>query len=100
MFSLTTFVQKIDEEINVSWETHVKLMLFKHICFSQGNEFAMYIFLPNKIDGLNTLLSKLNEDSLVLIQEEMLRKEVMVAIPKFRFDTAINLSDTLQEVNY
>ena len=59
----------------------------------------MFIVLPNKVDGLPELESKLHESSLDESNLKMLRaKEHHVAIPKFKLEANVQLKDLLIEM--
>ena len=55
----------------------------------------MFIVLPNKIDGLPELESKLHESSLDESNIEMLSAKTHVAIPKFKLEANVQLKDLL-----
>lgn len=58
----------------------------------------MFIILPNRIDGLNDLLQKLDSSTLQRVQWLMDETEVRVLLPKFKFDNEVFLNDILKEV--
>lgn len=60
----------------------------------------MYFFLPNKIDGLNSLMSKLNNATLNHAQTMLEKVDVDMTIPKFKFNTVIRMNGVLKEVSY
>ena len=55
----------------------------------------MFIVLPNKVDGLPELESKLHESSLDESNLKMLRAKTRVAIPKFKLEANVQLKDLL-----
>lgn len=59
----------------------------------------MTLILPNRVDGLDEVISKWDSSSLNRIQWLMDEVEVRVLLPKFAFDTEAQLKDTLTEVN-
>ena len=58
----------------------------------------MFIVLPNKVDGLPELESKLHESSLDESNLKMLRAKTRVAIPKFKLEANVQLKDLLIEM--
>lgn len=60
-----------------------------------GRKLSMFIVLPNKIDGLSELESKLHENALDESNVEMLSAKTHVAIPKFKLEANIQLKDLL-----
>jgi len=64
----------------------------------KGRKFAMYIVLPNQIDGLNDLVNRVDSSTLHRAQWLMDITEIKVCIPKFKFENAIHLNDVLKEL--
>lgn len=60
----------------------------------------MYIVLPNKVDGLDELLNKIDTSTLHRAQFLLEEIEVKVSLPKFKFTNSINLNEVLQNVRY
>lgn len=59
----------------------------------------MYIVLPQKIDGLEELLAKVDSSTLHRAQYLLEEVEVKVALPKFKFQNSINLNEELKNVS-
>lgn len=64
----------------------------------KGNRYAMFFILPNKVDGIGALCSKLNASTLKNEISLMSADDVYVTIPKFKFDSTIHLNDALKEL--
>lgn len=58
----------------------------------------MYIVLPNKADGLDELISRVDSSYLHRTQILMEKVEVKVSIPKFKFTNTVKLNDILKAV--
>ena len=61
----------------------------------KGNDLAMVVLLPTKIDGLAGLEKSLTADRLANWLGGLRRHEVQVSLPKFKLTHAIELSDVL-----
>jgi serine protease inhibitor len=59
----------------------------------------MFIVLPNKPDGLDTLLNTVSPDLLRNQLFHMDKTLVHVTLPRFSFDFTAKLEDTLQAVS-
>lgn len=66
----------------------------------QGYKFAMYIILPNKRDGLDELISRIDSSNLHRTQILMDKLEVKVSLPKFKIVNTVKLTEILKAVNY
>lgn len=64
-----------------------------------GRRFSMFIILPNAIGGIDELVERLEEQDINNDVWHMDEIEVRVALPKFKFDTTINLNSIIQKVN-
>lgn len=62
-------------------------------------DITMLIILPNKIDGLSELESKLHTIDLNAMTNQMYSQEVIVTLPKFKIEYEISLNDVLKKVN-
>lgn len=62
----------------------------------KGYKFAMYIILPNKLDGLDELVSRIDSSSLHRTQILMDKVEVKVSLPKFKFANTVQLNEILK----
>lgn len=60
----------------------------------------MYIFLPNKRDGLDELIAKIDGSTLQRIQLQMRKTKLMVKIPKFEFTNTLQLNEILKKVSF
>lgn len=58
----------------------------------------MYIVLPNKADGLDELISRVDSSYLHRTQILMEKVEVKVSIPKFKFTNTVKLNEILKAV--
>lgn len=65
----------------------------------QGDKFAMYIVLPQKVDGIHQLVSKIDSSSFRRAQLLLEEVEVKVALPKFKFSNSIQLNEVLKDVS-
>lgn len=59
----------------------------------------MYIVLPQKVDGINQLVAKIDSSSFRRAQLLLEEVEVKVALPKFQFSNSIRLNDVLKDVS-
>lgn len=59
----------------------------------------MNIVLPNKRDGLNELISKIDSTLLRRAQVSMGKVELAVSLPKFKFTNTIQLNQVLKDVS-
>lgn len=58
----------------------------------------MFLILPNRPDGLNNLIGKLESTTLQRVAYLMDRVQVQVRLPKFKFDNEFVFNDILREV--
>ncbi|CAG9575761.1 unnamed protein product [Danaus chrysippus] len=64
-----------------------------------GKEASMLIVLPNEVEGLNGVLSKLAEGHDLLKElDDMHNIKVQVTIPKFKIETEIDLAELLPKL--
>lgn len=59
----------------------------------------MYIVLPNKVDGLDELISRIDSSNIHRSQFLLNFEEVKVSLPKFKFTNTIKLNDVLKSVS-
>lgn len=59
----------------------------------------MYIILPNKRDGLDELISRIDSSSLHRTQILMDKVEVKVSLPRFKFTNTVKLNEILKAVS-
>ncbi|KAK3095754.1 hypothetical protein FSP39_018613 [Pinctada imbricata] len=64
----------------------------------KGRQLSLIILLPNKIDGLKELESKLSLSMLKTLRNEMFRQEADVALPKFKLESTFELAQVLPEM--
>lgn len=58
----------------------------------------MYIVLPNKIDGLDELISRVDSSNVHRTQFLLTSEEVKVSLPKFKFTNTVQLNEILKAV--
>ncbi|XP_028130514.1 antichymotrypsin-2 isoform X8 [Diabrotica virgifera virgifera] len=63
-----------------------------------NKDLSMIVILPNKRNGINELELKLANTDLTKITENMFRPDVIVALPKFKIETTINLEEPLTKL--
>ncbi|CAH1236757.1 unnamed protein product [Diabrotica balteata] len=63
-----------------------------------NKDLSMIVILPNKRDGINELELKLANTDLTKITENMFRPDVIVALPKFKIETTIDLEAPLTKL--
>lgn len=61
----------------------------------KGRLFSMYIVLPYANHSLEKTISALTAENLIKLEGKLLREEVVVVIPKFKFDYGATLNDAL-----
>ena len=64
-----------------------------------GRRFSMFIILPNAIGGIDELVERLEEQDINNDVWHMDEIEVRVALPKFKFDSTMNMNSVIQKVN-
>ncbi|XP_075168165.1 serine protease inhibitor 42Dd-like [Haematobia irritans] len=62
------------------------------------SDLSMLILLPDAVDGLKDLMTKLKEVSLMELSQRMTNDEVILMLPKFRIDYSIDAKEILQEM--
>lgn len=62
----------------------------------KGGGFSMIVLAPNRPDGLPALEAGLDCASMEKWISDLKRREVNVALPKFKFETSYQLNDTLK----
>lgn len=65
-----------------------------------GRKFSMFIILPNAVNGLDSVIDKLASETLKNEVWHMDELETHVVIPKFKFDTSINLNTVARQVSF
>lgn len=61
-----------------------------------GRRFSMFIILPNEVDGLENVVERLSAETLKNEVWHMDILEVHTVIPKFKFDSSINLNNVVK----
>lgn len=61
----------------------------------KGRLFSMYIVLPYANHSLEKTVSALTAENLIKLEGKLLREEVVVVIPKFKFDYGATLNEAL-----
>jgi serine protease inhibitor len=64
----------------------------------RGRTFSMFMILPIEVNGLDSVIEKLNAETLNNEVSHMKELETLVVIPKFKFDTLVNLNDVTRSV--
>ncbi|PSN41681.1 Alpha-1-antitrypsin-like protein CM55-SI [Blattella germanica] len=66
----------------------------------EGEQYSMYIVLPNKGVALRTTVEQLakNEDAFTTIVKSKRRRNVELALPKFKLSTQMDLTKTLRSM--
>lgn len=59
----------------------------------------MYIVLPNKIDGLDEVMARVDSSNMNRMQFLMSLEEVTVSLPRFSIVNTVKLKDILKSVN-
>jgi serine protease inhibitor len=64
-----------------------------------GDKYSMVLILPFEIDGLQNIINNLDSDVLEKEVSKMEEITVHVALPKFKFDTSMNLNSIVKKVS-
>lgn len=64
----------------------------------KGRKFSMFIILPVEVNGLDSVIDKLAADTIKNEVWHMDELESHIVIPKFKFDTTINLNDVVRSM--
>lgn len=64
----------------------------------EGKKFSMYIILPFDNEGLDQVIRNLSSTGFDEIFKDMESTNVNVTLPKFRFDSNVNLNNVVKEV--
>ena len=65
----------------------------------EGRRFSMFIVLPSEVDGIDTVVEKLESNALKNEVWNMDEYKTHVVIPKFKFDTSVNLNEITKAVS-
>lgn len=63
-----------------------------------GKKFAMYVYLPNKRNGLDRLAEQMTPASLKNVATKMKEVNVQVTLPKFHFESTLVLGPLLEQL--
>ncbi|XP_050309928.1 serine protease inhibitor 3/4-like isoform X4 [Anthonomus grandis grandis] len=63
-----------------------------------NEDISMIVVLPDKVDGIADLESKLADYDLTRITQDMYQTEVSVTLPKFKIETTMQLNEPLQKL--
>lgn len=63
-----------------------------------GRRFSMFIILPNEVNGLEAVIERLDSNSIKNEVWHMDELEVHIQMPKFKFDSSINLNEVVKKV--
>lgn len=66
----------------------------------ENEDLALVIIVPNEIDGLKQVEDNLEKIQLDEHDLKRYRREINLALPKFKIETTINLNQHLDEVNF
>ncbi|KAJ9579492.1 hypothetical protein L9F63_004840, partial [Diploptera punctata] len=66
--------------------------------YRSSQDLSMVVILPNKIDGISELESKLAKTDLSKLVQHMARPEVIVTFPKFKLEETTDFDDILKQV--
>lgn len=64
-----------------------------------GRRYSMFIMLPNNNQSLDTVIDSLDSGTIKNEVWHMDEVEVHVVLPKFKFDSSLNLNDCVQRVS-
>ena len=64
-----------------------------------GRRFSMFIILPNTVGGIDELVERLEVQDITNDVWHMDVIEVRVALPKFKFDSSVNMNEVIQKVH-
>ena len=82
--------------------TNKSCLIFKRLTnflFSyQGDDVAMYIFLPDDIDGLEAMENDLDAERINDVIGQVYQNEVNVTMPKFKITHMLSLKSYLTEL--
>lgn len=63
-----------------------------------GRKFSMFVILPVEVNGLDSVIDKLSSETIKNEVWHMDELETNIALPKFKFDTSVNLNDIARSV--
>jgi serine protease inhibitor len=64
-----------------------------------GDKFSMFVILPKENVSLDEVIKKLNHKDLSEEVKQLEELEVHVALPRFKFDTSVNLNEAIKAVS-
>lgn len=65
----------------------------------RGRRFSMFIILPIEVNGLDSVIEKLSAETINNEVWHMDELETRVILPKFKFDTSVNLNGIARDVS-
>lgn len=65
-----------------------------------GRRFSMFIILPIEVNGLDSVIDKLSAETIKNEVWHMDELETRVVLPKFKFDTSVNLNEITRTVRW
>lgn len=91
---LETPMMNAKEKFNVYQGDGIKLLELPY----KGNDFSMLVLLPNEDRTLGEIERTLSVDNLNDYISKLAEREVMLKLPKFKFDAEYQLKQTLSEM--
>ncbi|MDD3566959.1 MAG: serpin family protein [Bacteroidales bacterium] len=91
---LETPMMNAKEKFNVYQGDGIKLLELPY----KGNDFSMLVLLPNEDRTLGEIERNLSVDNLNDYISKLAEREVMLKLPKFKFDAEYQLKQTLSEM--
>ncbi|XP_058833590.1 serine protease inhibitor 2-like [Topomyia yanbarensis] len=64
----------------------------------KGRHFSLYLILPYANSTLEKVIDSLSADNMFKLEDKMMREEIVVIIPKFKFEFGITLNDYLKSL--
>lgn len=66
----------------------------------EGRKFSMFIILPQDVNGIDSVIDKLDANAIKNEVWHMDELETRVILPKFKFDTSIALNEVTRSVSF
>ncbi|XP_069676942.1 leukocyte elastase inhibitor-like isoform X2 [Periplaneta americana] len=64
----------------------------------RGNEFSMMLIVPDEIDGLSNVITRLQSEQLTSLMRHDERRRVQLSLPKFKFETTSDFVEILKQL--
>lgn len=65
----------------------------------EGGDTSLVVALPNKAEGVNDIIDKVEEPNCIhKVLGKMIKQRVQVYLPRFKIETVINLVEILKKV--